>query len=63
MNKIEQEFINQGLAWDDDAANCASITKDIAIKFANYCHSNSWDKYELGMYSTEELFNQFIETL
>lgn len=32
MNKTEQEFINRGLAWNDDAENCTLITKKYICK-------------------------------
>lgn len=87
-NSNEEDFdaVTSGyILYDDNfekvANQSAEITKDIAIKFAeflrtNYQNSalefdNYWQKVEQGefylelgkTYTTEELFNIFIETL
>jgi len=62
MNKIEKLFTEAGLVWEDDTKECANITEEIAIKFADWLWKNV-DEKEMSKVTWKNLFEEFKQTL
>lgn len=74
MNKLEQIFIDSGVAWEDDAKRDAIITKEIVFKYLDWLeqnhnlvinqHSGEYKYFLNGALKTKDkVFQEFLKTL
>ena len=49
MNKLEEMFLTQGIAWDDDVQICTEIVQEVAIKYRDF-----WLKEEVKWFDNTE---------
>lgn len=43
------------------ATESAKLTKDLMIKFAEFCVHNNWEQFDWGYFSTEQLLETFLK--
>lgn len=74
MKKLEQIFIDSGVAWNDDAKRDSIITKKIVFKYLDWLEQNhnlvinlNTGKYKYflnGVLKTKnQVFQEFLKTL